>query len=114
MEALLQALDERLRAIETATVTKIAVMETQLTAAWKKIDEHEAKFKKVEDDIQDKAAQKDVDGLKDFRTEQMKINEKMLSLRSVLIWIGVILGGMFFSLLWALWTGQVEIVQVVK
>jgi len=89
-------------------------METQLAAAWKKIDEHENRFNKVEDDLGEKASQKDVDGLKEFRTEQMKINEKMLSLRSVLIWLSIVLGGMFATLLWAIFTHQVEIVQVVK
>ena len=98
MEALLQTLDERLRAIETAAVTKIAVMDTRLEAAWKKIDEHEEK-------------------LRTYEAEQKKLTtaiDQLLGLRSFLLWGGSAFGILFIALLWAIITHQVEIVQVVK
>lgn len=98
MEALLQALDERLRAIETAAVTKIAVMDTRLEAAWKKIDEHE-------------------DRMRTYEAEQKRLTtaiEQLLGLRSFLIWGGGAFGLLIIALLWAIITHQVEIVQVVK
>lgn len=114
MEALLQALDDRLRAIETATVTRIAVMETRLDAAWKKIDDHEVKFKTVDEDLKSLPTAKDIEGLKSFKDDQVKINEKMLSIRSVLLWGGSAIGMLIVYLLWAIFTHQVEIVQVAK
>lgn len=98
LEAMLQTLEERLRAIETAAVTKIAVMDTRLGAAWKKIDEHEEK-------------------LKSYEAEQKRLTsaiEQLLGLRSFLIWGGSAFGILFVALLWAIITHQVEIVQVVK
>ncbi len=98
VEDLLQALDARLRAIETAAVTKIAVMETRLEAAWKKIDEHDTQLKSQAE----------------TQNKQKLVLEQLNGLRNALIWIVSAIGILIIGLLWAVFTHQVEIVQVVK
>ncbi len=98
MEALLQALDERLRAIETAAVTKIAVIDTRLEAAWKKIDDHEERMKTIENE----------------QKSQKLLNEQFIGMRNFLVWGGSAFGLLIIALLWMIFTHQVEIVQAVK
>jgi len=91
LEDLIQSIEARLRAIETSATTKLAVVETRLDAAWDKIDDHEV-------------------AVKEFRheAEQIKI------LKGLLGWILSAFGILVISLLWAIFTHQIEIVQVIS
>ena len=73
-------------------------METRLEAAWKKIDEHDTQLK----------AQAET------QNKQKLVLEQLNGLRNALIWIVSAIGILIIGLLWAVFTHQVEIVQVVK
>ena len=81
VESLMSGMDERLRKIETATITELTLLKTQVAAMWTKVDAHE-----------------------DFIA-------KMKPVYTATMWALGVLGVLVIGFLWAMFTHEVQLVK---
>lgn len=98
IEKAIGSLDTRMRTIENSAMADMAVQKNRLDAAFEKIDEHKGQIEKITT----------------TQGNHARLLEQFQLMRKGVWWLVVLVGAAVFGLLWAIFTHQVEITQVIR
>jgi hypothetical protein len=111
VKTIVSGLDERVRQLERATVEQSVTAAQRLDAAFRKIDEHTAQLREVENDLTCRVRERqDVTNDLDKRLTSLdKRTQDTEAVIKILQWLGAAVGGLIIVLIWGILTHTVTI-----
>lgn len=111
VKTLVSGLDERVRQLERATVEQSVTAAQKLDALFRRVDEHSAQIREVENDVTCKVRERQAvtDDL-DKRIVAMSLRVQDIESVTLLAkWVGAAFGGLIIALIWGILTHTITI-----
>jgi hypothetical protein len=111
VKTIVTSLDSRVRALEQATVEQSVTAAQKLDALFRRVDEHSAQIREVENDLTCRVRDRQVvtdDLYKRFEVMAQRVQE-VEGVAKLVKWLGAAVGGLVVALVWGILTHTIQI-----